>query len=402
MTHTKHGADVAKQAGRTGRALAALVVVCAGALGCGNPGTPQPPSLKLPDPVTDLNATRTGDTVQLHWTMTRRSTDKLLLKGDQQAVACRATAAGRCEPVCRLLLLPDAPASCDDVLPDALRSGTTRLLRYEVRLQNHRGKDAGPSNQAYAAAGFAPPRVKAVDAAVTAAGIRLRWDAPTPAEAQPAPGAHLFARIDRDRVLQPGESATAGKLEVQNGVPQPLEQMLQTPEHPPAMAGGAWTPDHTVDAQAELNRSYRYTVSLVEEVDLEGHPVSITGLSAHTGIVTATDVYPPAVPQELAAVANPDSHTIDLSWSADADQDLKGYFVYRRADRSGTEGSSDGWQRVSGDKPLATPAWSDSTAKPGVRYRYSVSAVDMSGNESARSTETEEGLPVKTVTGPIR
>ena len=31
--------------------------------GCGTPGTPLPPSLKLPDPVTDLAAVRAGSQV---------------------------------------------------------------------------------------------------------------------------------------------------------------------------------------------------------------------------------------------------------------------------------------------------------------------------------------------------
>ena len=33
--------------------------------GCGTPGAPMPPSLKLPDPVTDLSALRTGNQVSL-------------------------------------------------------------------------------------------------------------------------------------------------------------------------------------------------------------------------------------------------------------------------------------------------------------------------------------------------
>jgi fibronectin type 3 domain-containing protein len=38
------------------------------------------------------------------------------------------------------------------------------------------------------------------------------------------------------------------------------------------------------------------------------------------------------------------------------------------------------------------PAYRDSDVKPGVRYSYSVSAVDARGNESARSEEASEGL----------
>jgi len=57
--------------------------------GCGMPGAPLPPSLHLPDPVTDLTAIRTGDQVQLNWTMSKKDTDKLLLAGSVPVRVCR-------------------------------------------------------------------------------------------------------------------------------------------------------------------------------------------------------------------------------------------------------------------------------------------------------------------------
>ena len=57
--------------------------------GCGTPGAPLPPSLKLPDPVTNLSAMRTGDQVSLTWTMPRKNTDKLLIKGEIPVSICR-------------------------------------------------------------------------------------------------------------------------------------------------------------------------------------------------------------------------------------------------------------------------------------------------------------------------
>jgi len=47
--------------------------------GCGTPGAPLPPSLKLPDPVTNLAAVRTGNQVLLTWTMPKKNTDKMLI-----------------------------------------------------------------------------------------------------------------------------------------------------------------------------------------------------------------------------------------------------------------------------------------------------------------------------------
>ncbi|PYY15630.1 MAG: hypothetical protein DMG61_06600 [Acidobacteria bacterium] len=37
--------------------------------GCGTPGPPQPPSLNLSKPVSDLKAARTGNQIVLSWTV---------------------------------------------------------------------------------------------------------------------------------------------------------------------------------------------------------------------------------------------------------------------------------------------------------------------------------------------
>ena len=134
-----------------------LLPLCA----CGNPGLPLPPSLKLPEPAADLSADRVADTVRLHWTMSRRSTDRLLLKGDQRAVICRAAESAPCQRIGELLVEAGKPASFQDALPPALTSGEPRLLRYELRLQNRRHQDAGAAASAFAMAGLPPPAVAA-------------------------------------------------------------------------------------------------------------------------------------------------------------------------------------------------------------------------------------------------
>jgi fibronectin type 3 domain-containing protein len=42
---------------------------------------------------------------------------------------------------------------------------------------------------------------------------------------------------------------------------------------------------------------------------------------------------------------------------------------------------------------VKSPAYRDSEVKSGKTYTYSVSAVDVRGNESARSEETSEPVP---------
>src|SRR5579883_1336901 len=105
--------------------------------GCGLPSAPLPPSLKLPEPVTDLTALRYGNDVHLHWTMPRRTTDRVLLKGAQQARICRHIEAGPCDLAAELPFDADKPADFVDHLPPALASGSPRLMSYTIDLLNH-------------------------------------------------------------------------------------------------------------------------------------------------------------------------------------------------------------------------------------------------------------------------
>src|SRR5271165_5957735 len=103
--------------------------------GCGTPGAPIPPSLKLPEPVTNLTASRTGDQVSLAWTMPKKNTDKLLIKGSIPVRVCRKEGSGVCEPVAATLsFAPETKATFTETLPQQLASGTPRPLTYIVEL----------------------------------------------------------------------------------------------------------------------------------------------------------------------------------------------------------------------------------------------------------------------------
>ena len=76
---------------------------------------------------------------------------------------------------------------------------------------------------------------------------------------------------------------------------------------------------------------------------------------------------------------------MDLIWSPDTDADLAGYNVYRR--EQGGEAA-----KLNSDL-VKTPAYRDVTVQSGKTYFYSVSGIDVRGNESARSEETSETVP---------
>ena len=87
---------------------------------------------------------------------------------------------------------------------------------------------------------------------------------------------------------------------------------------------------------------------------------------------------PPAAPAGLRAVAS--AASIELSWDANSEPDLAGYRVYRSTNGSAFEKIADGNE---------IPAYSDRAVEAGKTYRYVVTAVDKSGNESGRSAEAE-------------
>jgi fibronectin type 3 domain-containing protein len=99
------------------------------------------------------------------------------------------------------------------------------------------------------------------------------------------------------------------------------------------------------------------------------------------------DIYPPAVPAGLQAVfSGPGQPTfIDLIWAPDTDADLAGYNIYRR-EPGGTS------TRINHEL-VKTPSYRDTNVISGKTYLYSVSAVDLRGNESARSEEASEQVP---------
>jgi hypothetical protein len=95
----------------------------------------------------------------------------------------------------------------------------------------------------------------------------------------------------------------------------------------------------------------------------------------------------PSVPQGLATTTAPSSSSVSLGWSGSTDNSggsgVAGYRVYRSDVTGGPLNSS----------LVTQPAYTDSTVAAGTTYSYSVSAVDVAGNESARSSPISVTTP---------
>ena len=118
----------------------------------------------------------------------------------------------------------------------------------------------------------------------------------------------------------------------------------------------------------------------VRPVDKIGEATVIGPASPRT-CITLADKFAPSAPRSLAAIAGPAS--INLIWDANTEKDVVGYLILR------ANAPSDVLQPIT-QEPVAAATYRDETVKPGVRYVYSVVAVDSGGNRSAESNRVEE------------
>ena len=360
--------------------MALILFLCLSAFlpGCGTPGAPLPPSLNLPDRVADLSATRVGNQVSLTWTMPRRNTDKLPLKGNIDVHVCRGEGQSgdvkTCAPAGELPVAPAAAATFSETLPAPLATGVPRPLTYFVELKNRNGRSAGRSNGATVPGGEAPAAVTGFAGEMRKRGVVLRWDSGEP-------GASI--RLRR-KLLTPAHVAPReGPLP---STPEAIEQSLLVEASPNA------SPAEALDKNIAFGNTYEYRAQRVIRVPAGDKTIDLEGELSTPIRVEALDIFPPAIPVGLAAVATAADPTsgapasVDLSWQPNSEPDIAGYEVYRREDQTP-------WQRISGDQPVIGPAFHDAHVLPGHTYRYGVSAVDLGSHESLRSAEASETVP---------
>ncbi|HKN21548.1 MAG TPA: fibronectin type III domain-containing protein [Terracidiphilus sp.] len=371
-----------QMSGRAHRSALAFVLLCSGVAlaGCGMPGAPQPPSLQLLDRVGDLSAVRTGNQVALTWSMPKRDTDKVVLKGNVTVRICRnESVAAACSAAATLQVAPEARGSFTDTLPPTLAEGAPRVLTYFVELDNRKGRTAGLSNGAQILAGEAPAAVNGLAAEMRRDGVLLQW-VPAPPAAPP-----VAVRLVRKLVSTPAPApikSTEGPLAPR---PEPLERTLLVEPGPYV--------DQALDSSILFGETYEYRAQRVARVTVNGETLELAGPLSGPVRIAAVNVFPPAVPRGLAAVATAGAEgagpAIDLNWQPGTEVDLAGYMVYRS--EAGQPESS--WQRISPAQPEAAPYYHDASVQPGHTYRYAVSAVDQQGHESEKSAAASEAVP---------
>jgi hypothetical protein len=357
------------------RAAKILLIVTAAvvAIGCGSPGVPLPPSLEVARPVTDLRASRKGDKVTLTWSPPTHTTEQRNISHGETVEVCRAfTFIKQCgTPVARIPVPKPAPTKTQksglETYTDQLQSNSasgqpTSNVYYAVAVLNHYGRSAGLSNQAQVPAvpALAPP--ENFQAQLTPDGVKLSWSSiPNPPNIR---GLRFVYRIYR-REAGTKADAVAGEVPVAN-------------DSSPSF----------VDRGFEWEKTYEYRVTVVTKIgEVNGGEQQLEGDDTSLVSVVTHDIFPPATPTALQAVFSGPGQKlfIDLVWTPNNEPDLAGYNVYRH--EAGTQPAKINKEVVS------SPAYRDTDVSAGHEYTYSVSAVDVRGNESSRSEEASEAVP---------
>jgi hypothetical protein len=348
-------------------------------VGCGVPGIPKPPSLDVPEPVTDLRAVRKGDSVRLNWTVPTETTDRLAVRHPGPTRVCRSkdSAMSECVNPVGEVPAPQLPGSSSqqskpatkieanyrDSLPRALlvENPAARIF-YAISVLNGNGRSAGISNVVNVPAVPTLPPPADFQAQVTLDGVVLSWRrVPLAPE---TPGLRHVYRVYRRP--EGGDADTVvGEL--------PLDPSAAT---------------RIVDHSFEWEKTYLYRATTVTLIHEDGNPeTQFDGDDTPVVKVFAHDVFPPAVPSGLQAVFSGVGQQpfIDLIWAPDTDADLAGYNVFRHETASSPV-------KINSEL-VKTPAFRDMNVAPGKTYVYSVSAVDVRGNESDRSQDASEPVP---------
>jgi hypothetical protein len=357
---------------------AILIVAISSLLGCGVPGAPLPPSADIPRFVGDLKAVRKGDTVTLTWTTPTETSDGELIRKPGKMLVQRALRSEQSselafQTISELPLQPTLKenrgnqATATDTLTNLLGPGGAGFAVYTVLAQGHNGKSFGLPNRVSVplVPNLAPPQK--ISASAVPTGIMLAWEpsgaVPTTANTQTQYTYKILRRL---------QGAKEPVLVTQLNAANPEKRFI--------------------DTGIEWEKSYQYwivPVTLWQEGNRKGE---IEGDDSPVAEVLAHDSFPPANPSGIEAVfsaapqsAGATNSFIDITWTANTEPDLAGYNVYRHI---GNE------QPVKINSDLVkTPRFADPGVQPGMKYFYSVTAVDLRGNESGKSEETSETVP---------
>jgi hypothetical protein len=358
---------------------------------CAQTGAPLPPSLELPKPPGDLRATRKGSHVTLSWTEPTLTTDRQSVRFLGPTLVCRdlaseLTACGL--PTAKLSAPPTNPQPprsrkvsqkksaaqrrppeiYTDTLPAAMQQPDPAAdFTYAVEVLNRNARGAGLSNRVHVPAIATLPPPTDLAPKLTDDGVVLTW---TTAAEPPNAADTLNAVQYRYRIYRrdqaSGKDAIAGEIPVPSSEPQTTQ---------------------FTDSTFEWEKTYLYRVTAVSLLRRPQNEVQVEGDDSASVQVVAHDIFPPTVPAGLQAAYSGEGQKpfIDLVWAPVTNADLAGYNIYRSE-------TNDAYEKLN-QALVKSPSYRDSAVVSGKTYTYTVSAVDVRGNESQRSDPASEPVP---------
>ena len=328
---------------------------------CGHKGPLLPPVVRVPQPPGDFTCLQRGGRVLLRWTNPESYIDGESLPASG-TVEVWVLETPKAEEV--------APAAAADV--EAKGQVVARV----------EGKAGGPGEFAYELA----PRE--IDVCVLSFALRARDPGGRPSaltevcgcapQALPRPPTDLRVRVFADR-LEIGWTAPEASIDGRRPAAAAGYLVLRAEE------GGSFRlltaepleASPFADKDFEFDRPYRYVVRATANAAAP----YLTSDDSPVLEVRAKDEFPPGPPRGLVLVAG--EGFISLNWEPGPEKDLAGYKVWRRA-------ASEEDFRALTPQPILENAYTDRAVEKGVRYTYTLTAVDALGNESGRSATAAE------------
>jgi hypothetical protein len=270
---------------------------------------------------------------------------------------------------------PTVAQTYSDTLPSAwLQIDPSLDVVYAVEVMNRHNRAAGVSNLVHVPAILTLPPPNDLSADLSGDGVALTWTSagePQGTGNTSVGGSGNSVKPEfRYRIYRrdesSGQDAIAGEIPIEPAGVQ-----------------------HFTDSGFEWEKTFLYRITAVSVVKRTEGEVSIEGDDSSPVRVVAHDVFPPSVPTGLQAAYSGEGQKpfVDVIWAPVTSADLAGYNVYRSE-----PDSAEAIVKLNSDL-VKSPSYRDPDVVSGKTYTYSVSAVDVRGNESQRSDPTSETAP---------
>jgi hypothetical protein len=343
---------------------------------CGKRRPPQPPVERVPQRTELLSGVQRGSQVILSWPAPRRNASDESVQSirrvdvyrlaeeiddpvalTEEEFSTRATLVGS-------VTFEEMQRAGDTLsYADSLSLTEPVRLRYAVRYVNAANQRASFSNFLLIepAARVSLPPALDPQPEITQEAVRLRWQAPSANVDGSTPANLLSYNVYRVAASQ-NETARA-------------------PLNPEPLNGAAFA-----DQTFRFGEEYSYVVRAVS-LGTGGEPVE--SLNSNAVNVTPLDVFKPAAPEGLTAVATAAPRRISVFFAANRETDVAAYNVHRSTDPNLPK---EQWPKLN-PTPLERTTFQDDAVQSGTRYFYYVTAVDRAGNVSPPSEVANDLVP---------